>query len=246
MAKSMSDLRKMPRTQLVRINKEDLIESILAAPDPSEGIVQDMMDKLNELASEVKELRKEVAAPDSYINKRYDELKVQVDKQADILAKQQRYLEVLDRKERENNLIVTGVPDESESLEGGTSDEDKLRKIWDKVGVNEEIQSYRRLGVRGDPNKRRAILLTVKSKAVRDNILEKTRQLKDAGGEFKKIYIKKDVHPSIRNEWKRLFDAERTEKERPENAGCEVRFDKQERKLYVDGNVIDSWNLQCF
>lgn len=186
MAKSMSDLRKMPRTQLVRINKEDLIESILAAPDPSEGIVQDMMDKLNELASEVKELRKEVAAPDSYINKRYDELKVQVDKQADILAKQQCYLEVLDRKERENNLIVTGVPDESESLEGGTSDVDKLRKICYKVGVNEEIQSYRRLGVRGDPNKRRAILLTVKSKAVRDNILEKTRQLKDAGGEFKK------------------------------------------------------------
>ena len=112
----MSDLRKMPRTQLVRINKEELIESILAAPDPSETLVQDLMERLNELASEVKELRKDVAAPDSYINKRYDELKAQVDKQADILAKQQRYLEVLDKKE-------------SESLEGVASDEDKLRTI---------------------------------------------------------------------------------------------------------------------
>ena len=34
---------------------------------------------------------------------------------------------------------MTGVLDESENLEGGTSDEDKLRKIWAKVGVNEEI-----------------------------------------------------------------------------------------------------------
>ena len=57
--------------------------------------------------------------------KRYDELKAQVDKQANIPAKQQRYLKILDRKERENNLIVTGVPNESESLEGGTSDEAK-------------------------------------------------------------------------------------------------------------------------
>lgn len=246
MAKSMNDLRKMPRTQLARINKEDLIESILAAPDPSETLVQDLMERLNALASEVKELRKDVAAPDSYINKRYDELKAQVDKQADILAKQQRYLEVLDRKERENNLIVTGVPDESESLEGGTSDEDKLRNIWAKVGVNEEIQSHRRLGERGDRNQRRAILVTVASKIVRDKILEKTRKLKDAGDEFNRIYVKKDVHPSIRKEWKRLFDAEKTEKERPENAGCVVRFDKRERKLYVDKNVIDSWNLQNF
>ena len=51
------------------------------------------MERLNTLTSEVKELRKEVTAPDSYINKSYDELKGQVDKQADILAEQQRYLE---------------------------------------------------------------------------------------------------------------------------------------------------------
>ena len=124
MAKSVNELRKMQRSQLVRINKENLIESILAAPDPSETLVKDLMERLNALATEVKELRKEVAAPDSYIHRRYDELKAQVDKQADIIAKQQHYLEVLDRKERENNLIVTGVPDESESLEGGTSDDD--------------------------------------------------------------------------------------------------------------------------
>ncbi len=81
---------------------------------------------------------------------------------------------------------------------------------------------------------------------VPDNILQKTRQLKNAGGEFSRIYVKKDVHPNIRKEWKRLFDAEKMEKKRPENAGCEVRLDTGERKLYVDGNVIDSWNPQFF
>ena len=100
--------------------------------------------------------------------------------------------------------------------------------------------------MRSDQNNRRPILVTVASKIIRDNILQKTRQLKDAGDEYNRVYVKKDVHPSIRKEWKRLFDAEKTEKERPENAGCVVHFDKRERKLYVDGNVIDSWNLQYF
>ncbi len=61
-----------------------------------------------------------------------------------------------------------------------------------------------------------------------------------------KIYIMKDVHPSIRAEWRRLREAERKEKERPENAGCVIRLDARERKLYRDGVVIDAWNLQFF
>ncbi|MPC55662.1 hypothetical protein E2C01_049604 [Portunus trituberculatus] len=99
MAKSLSELRQMQRSQLTRINKEDLIESILAAPDANEGLVQGLMERLNELASDVKELTKAVTAPDSYINKKFEDLQAQVNKQAEILAKQQRYLEILDRKE---------------------------------------------------------------------------------------------------------------------------------------------------
>ena len=58
--------------------------------------------------------------------------------------------------------------------------------------------------------------------------------------------VKKDVHPSVRNEWKRLHDAHKNEKERPENAGCRVYLDYRERKLYRDGVVIDTWSLQSF
>ena len=102
-----------------------------------------LVERLNELASDVQELTKAVTAPDTYINKRFDALLAQVDKPAEILAKQQRYLEILDRKERENNLIVTGVPDENESLNGATTEEKNLEKIWSKVVVHVEMQSHR-------------------------------------------------------------------------------------------------------
>ncbi|MPC72016.1 hypothetical protein E2C01_066308 [Portunus trituberculatus] len=103
------------------------------------------MELLNELASDVKEFTIAVTTPDNYINKKFEELQPEVNKQAEILAKQQRYLEILDRKEEENNLIVTGVPDENECLDGATTEEDKLKKIWSKVGGRVEMQSHRRL-----------------------------------------------------------------------------------------------------
>lgn len=57
MAKPVGDLKKIPRAQLARIDKDELIESILAATDPSETLIQDLKEKLNELTNEVKELR---------------------------------------------------------------------------------------------------------------------------------------------------------------------------------------------
>lgn len=246
MAKSLSDLKKMQRNQLTRLTKEDLIESILAAPEANDGQLLELTNKLHALVAEVAELRKAVVAPDGGINKRFVELQTQVNKQAEVISKQQQYLEAIDRREREKNIVITGVPDENEALDEATSDEGKLHKIWSKVGVNEAIQSHRRLGTAVFDNRRRAILLTVDNKEIRDRILEKARQLKQAGREYEKIFIKKDVHPSIRKEWKRLHDAERAEKGRPENSGCVIRLDTRERKLYRDGVVIDSWNQLSF
>lgn len=228
------------------MTKEDLIESIMAPPEPSEGLLQALTSKLNDLVKEVGDLKSAVTAPDSGINKRFDDLQSQVNDQAQIIASQQRYLEILDRKERESNLILTGVPDENEALEDGTSDEVKLKKVWSKVGIAEEIMEHRRLGKRGDNNRRRPILVTVTGRQVRDKILEKAKRLKEAEGEYKRIYIKKDLHPSVRGEWRRLREAERTEQQRPENVGCTVRLDIRERKLYKDGVVIDAWKPPFF
>lgn len=62
----------------------------------------------------------------------------------------------------------------------------------------------------------------MKSREARDKILLKAKQLKQAGGAYTKIYIEKDVHSSIKAEWRRLREAEKREKERPENSECEV------------------------
>lgn len=245
MAKSLSELKRLQRTQLSRLTKEDLIDSILAAPEPGDGQGQ-LLQLVNNLVSEVAELRKAITAPDSSINKKIDQLQTQVEKQGEVIAKQQRYLEAIDRKERERNLIITGVPDEDEALEGATSEQEKIDKIWSEVGVREAVQLHRRLGSRGENHRRRAILVTLDSKEAKDRVLTKASKLKEATGDLKRVFIKKDVHPNIRAEWRRLREAERSEKGRPENAGCVVRLDVRERKLYRDRAVIDAWNLQFF
>lgn len=68
-----------------------------------------------------------------------------VDKQAEIIASQQNFLEVLDRKERETKLVILGAPDEGEILEGETSDQGKLQKVWSQAEEIPEVKSYKKL-----------------------------------------------------------------------------------------------------
>lgn len=245
MAKSLSELSKLNRGQLVRMTKDDLIESIMSIQGQDETLLLTLTGKLDTLTSEIASLKVAVTSPESVINKKLENLQAQVDKQAEIMSKQQRFLETLDRKERESNLVFLGVPDENESLDGRTTDERKVTKILEQIGVNENIRSHRRLG-NSAGDRKRPILVTVASKDVRDKILEKTKALKEAGEVYHRIYIKRDVHPSVRAEWKRLREAERKEKERPENVGCVIRLDTKERNLYRDRVIIDTWKQQFF
>ena len=117
-------------------------------------------------------LKTAVTSPESVINKKLQNLQAQVDKPAEIISKQQRFLETLDRKERESNLALLGVPDGNESLNGANTEETKLTKILEKIGVDKNIRSHRRLG-NSVGDRKRPILVTLTSKEVRDNILEK-------------------------------------------------------------------------
>ena len=114
------------------------------------------------------------------------------------------------------------------------------------MDVTEERVSHLRLGKSVQPGRKRPILVRVRNKVSRDAILEKTRVLKEAGDVYKNIYVKKDVHPAVRKEWNRLKDAERTEKEKPENQGVEIKLCAKERKLYRGNVVIDSWTPHPF
>ncbi len=58
-------------------------------------------------------------------------------------------------KEREGNVVILGVPDDQESLEGATTDEETLDKIWTAVGVDGVAGTHRRLERPLTPGQRR-------------------------------------------------------------------------------------------
>lgn len=93
-AKSISELRRMQRNQLYRVTKEDLIKIILTSPEQGGG---HLTATLHELVREVAEL-KVINSPDSTIDKRFLDLQAQVDRQAQLITEQQRFLEMLDRR----------------------------------------------------------------------------------------------------------------------------------------------------
>lgn len=138
---------------------------------------------------------------------------------------------MLDRRDREMNVVVLGLPEEGEALDGATTDTDKLNRLWEKIGVGNVQCPSRRLGVMADGQRRnRPLLLTIRDRETRSQVLAGAKHLKTSGERYSKIYVKKDVHPGVRKEWRRLREAEEREKERPENAGCNIRLNTKERK----------------
>ena len=114
--------------------------------------------------------------------------------------------------------------------------------MLDKIECNNIIPSKtsRLRKIRHEPNSSsRPILLVLSSVTDKQNILNQSKRLKDAGDEFKSIYLKKDLHPDVRKEWKRLRDSARNEKSKPENHGMNIFVDYTNGVLRRNGDVID-------
>ena len=90
MAKPLSELRKMQRNQLKAVTKDELIDSILSSQKVD--ALQTVTAKLDTLMNDVTDLKKAIATRDTSTLKKISELQSQVDKQAEILEKQQRFL----------------------------------------------------------------------------------------------------------------------------------------------------------
>ncbi|MPC40761.1 hypothetical protein E2C01_034328 [Portunus trituberculatus] len=117
----------MQRKQLVRINKEELIDAILSSNEDPPGLAE-ITNKLSDVMAELASLKDLVTSPDISTNKRLTALETRLEQQEQVIAKQQQFIESLDRKEREANLVILGVPDEREALDGAVTDGDKLNK----------------------------------------------------------------------------------------------------------------------
>ena len=128
-------------------------------------------------------------------------------------------------------------------------DQSKVEQILQEAGYDEDVDltnwEVKRLGQENDRRKR-PILVVVDNQRQRNNILDKAKNLKEKREPFSSIYVKKDVHPAVRKELGRLRKRERDEKERPENQGVNIVYDKQQRVLLRDGLVIDRYAPSYF
>ena len=136
---------------------------------------------------------------------------------------------------RGRNLIIQGIPE-------GENELTAIQNIMSTIGATDEpLESKRikRLGIAA-PDKTRAVLVEVESVEKRNKLVTQAREC--TAPTMKDIRLKKDLHPAVRNEWKRLFTAKETESRKPENAGKVILLDIRKKQLTCDGTIIDSWN----
>lgn len=100
--------------------------------------------------------------------------------------------EELEKRKREGNLVVTNIDEKPEAPD---HDLQTTGKILTTLGVDpREIHSVKRLGIvkpDSTTSRPRPLLLQLKTKSVRDDILAKARQLR--GTPFNEVYIKSDL-----------------------------------------------------
>lgn len=137
----------MQRSQLQRRNKEKLIDAVLAlvTRDEKENF-SEITKKLTDVMTELESVKRLIESPKSAANKKITALEAKLERQDEIIAKHQLCLESLDRKEREGNLVIHGVPNENEALDGAVTDKDKLGKVWTAMNTGTLGGSHRRLG----------------------------------------------------------------------------------------------------
>ena len=154
----------------------------------------------------------------------------------------QRYLEQVDNDSRRRNLIFHGVP-ENYTSELGINDMEKVKNVIKETGHSTLIKfKTERLGRESeDQEKPRPILVKMDNGEVPKLLLSKARQLKNKAG-FSKIYIKKDLHYTVRKELSRLKQRELQEKSGPKNSKNNIKLDLKDRVLRINGLMVDKFH----
>ena len=111
---------------------------------------------------------------------------------------------------------------------------------------NISLKEIHRLG-NPSSNRNRVLLVTAESKAMRNQVIGATSVCaKTAGKSYEKVYVKKDIHPLIRKEFNRLKEVEKRERDKPENQGLNVDYDRNRREVIVNGKVVDHFRPMFF
>ena len=256
----MNELKTMNKSKLSSISKNDLMDIIMMDDSVAvtgnnsgdDSTLKLLLEEIRELKKIQQETKNEVLSmreERKVVKAEIDELRKVVTEQGRILEQQQVFLEKMDSLNRAKKIVVTGVPEgtsDSGPFKDMDQDREKVYKVFETMGVKDgNITSTQRLG-KAVPGRKRPILVCVDSQEARNNIVAIARNLKDAEEDFQNIRVKKDTHPAVRKEWGRLFQCEKDEKAKPENAGHEIRLDVKNRQLLRDNEVIDAWKAKFF
>ena len=153
----------------------------------------------------------------------------------DIIINMQSSLNRIDSNTRNNNIIVSGLQEDDI-----VDDKDKIKSLFEVLEVDADVLGnidnfeINRIG-QSRENTTRLVKVNVRSKATRDKILEKAPSLKGKNEQWKKIYVKKDVHPVYSKETSRIYKKMKALRE--ENPDKEVKI--QDGKLLMEGKTID-------
>ena len=99
----------------------------------------------------------------------------------------------------------------------------------------------KRLGDNNGSGRARPLLVTLDDRQKQQKIIQNAKKLNDVTG-YSNIYIKKDVHPTIRFEQNRLRRKLKELRDDPSNRGVEIKYDYKTRLMTRDGVVIDRFN----
>ena len=198
------------------------------------------------LIQEVKELRTDLSKDKAAYDTKIAHLEEENTQLRAIGYQHQRFLEQIDSRMRESNVVIMGVPDGNLKLKDKSTDKDKYLLIFQQINAgNINVIEVKRLGEE-KADRTRPILIRLENRAARDSLIEKAKELKEKEEPFKSIYIKKDIHPMVRKEWKRLNDAETALKNDPNNQGCTIALDPKKRVITKDQVVVDRWQPNFF
>ena len=201
-------------------------------------------NSLKDLIEEIRALRNDHKRMEENFNAKMDEiatLKSNLQQCFSIINKQQTFLEMVDAENRSKNVVVFGVEETEHEEDEETEDRQKLTNVFEKINVKPVTIQCKRLGKKG--RNPRPMIVTLNSSIERKRILENAKKLKEQGNCYRKVYIKKDQHPAIRREYARLRTVEKIEKDKPQNQGIDISFNRDDRTLRRNGIIIDRFSL---
>ena len=164
-----------------------------------------------------------------------------------VVVNMQSSLNQIDNENRKTNIIITGIPETDIITETqGTlnNDEEKVRYILSEIGDESIDADYvngwnvNRIG-KVRENSTRAVKIKTRSMEERDNVLKLAPKMKGLIEPWKKIYLKKDLHPVYVKENQRMRKKKYDLTKLYESDEIEHDIKLVKGKLLLDGVMVD-------